>query len=292
MSHDGPREGSDHPRPPEPGTGQPPPTYGSQPPPPGGYQSPGEGGYPPGGGSSYPTQQPGGGYPPGPSGGGYGGPSTATGFSVGAAFGFGWRMFWANAGTIVVVALAYLAVLIGLQVVFTMAVPGQGDNEAGTVATFVGSLFVTVVSVVVSAVMQAGIARGALDITRGRRLEVGTMFRLDNIGTVVLASILVGIATGIGFALLIVPGLLVVFFTQFTVWFIVDRQLGVIDAIKASCRLVGQNFGPMVVFFLASLLAFVLGALALVVGLLVAVPVVYIAQGYAYRTMRGEAVAV
>lgn len=278
MSHDRPHEGPDDPPPQqEPGSGSPPPTYGSPPPAYGSalpsYESPPSGGY--------------GAPPPG----GYGAPPGHAEFRVGDAFSYGWRKFWPNVGTIAVAALVYVGIFIVLQALSYSVTPGQGGDDAGTVATFLGSLVVTVLSTIISAVAQAGIARGVLDITRGRPLEVATMFKFDNIVTVIIASILIGIATAIGFVLLIVPGLIVVFFSQFTVWFIVDRQLGVLDSIKASFRLVGRNFGPMVLFFLASLLAYLAGAIVLIVGLLVAVPVVYIAQGYAYRTLQGEPVA-
>jgi uncharacterized membrane protein len=144
---------------------------------------------------------------------------------------------------------------------------------------------------VMSAVMQAGIARGVLAITDGRPFEVATMFKFDNVVTVVIAGLLVGVASGIGLILCVIPGLIVLFFSQFYVWFIVDKQLGAVDSIKASFSLVNKNVGTMVLFFLASLLAYIVGAILCGVGLLVAVPVVYLAQGYAYRRLQGEQVA-
>lgn len=271
----------------------PPPQYGSQPPEHGaqppdyGSQPPAYGSQPPGYGSQppgYGFQPPGdGSQPPGE----YGVQPSEHGFSVGDAFGFGWRKYWANVGPILLAALVYLAAVVLVQVLQLVFL---GNDPQGASGAF-GSLFFSALSFVVSAVMQAGIARGVLEILAGRRLDVATMFTFDNLGTVILASLLVGIATAIGFVLLIIPGLVVIFFSQFFVWFIVDKHLGAIESITASFRLVGRNFGPLLLFFLASLLAYLLGALALVIGLLVAAPVVYIAQGYAFRTLQGEPVS-
>jgi uncharacterized membrane protein len=47
----------------------------------------------------------------------------------------------------------------------------------------------------------------------------------------------------------------------------------------------------MVLFFLATLLAYIVGALLCGIGLLAAIPVIYIAQGYTYRRLQGEQVA-
>ena len=144
---------------------------------------------------------------------------------------------------------------------------------------------------VLAAIMQAGISRGVLTILEGRPLAIGVMFGMANVGTVIAASLLIGLGVGIGTLLCFIPGLIVAFFAQFYVWFIVDRQLGAIDAIKASFGFVNRNLGSVFIFYLASLAAYFVGALACGIGLLVAVPVVYIAQGYTYRKLQGGYVA-
>ena len=102
---------------------------------------------------------------------------------------------------------------------------------------------------------------------------------------------MVGVGTAIGYFLCIIPGLIVMFFSQFYVWFIVDKQMGAWDAIKASFSLVNQHLGTLILFFLASVVAYLVGAILCGIGLLVAIPVIYIAQGYTYRRLQGESVA-
>ena len=60
---------------------------------------------------------------------------------------------------------------------------------------------------------------------------------------VVIAAILIAVATAIGTILCYIPGLVVGFLTIFTILFVVDKQLTAVDAIKASFELVTKNFG-------------------------------------------------
>jgi len=211
---------------------------------------------------------------------------------VGEAFGYGWRKFQANLGPILLAMLAYLAIIALLQLVSYFLVGGATEaGDRGTLLSLLMSAISTFIYVVASAVMQAGIARGVLGITHGRRLDVGTMFTFDNIVSVIVAGLIVGVATAIGVLLCVLPGLIVAFYSQFYVWFIVDKQMGAVDAIKASFGLIHRNLGTMVLFFLATVLAYLVGALLCGIGLLVAIPVVYLAQGYTYRRLQGEQVA-
>ncbi|UYM05322.1 hypothetical protein [Solicola gregarius] len=298
---------------PPPGGGYPPPP---PPPPGGGYppQGPPGGGYPPPGppGGGYPPQgPPGGGYPPQgppPGGGypgqGYGGPQR---FSIGEAFNYGWAKFTQNVGTIILAALAWLAILIAFYLVWVLLLSAMGvglsasfevdsdGNSSSSGGGFFGVLLIgalmSIVPVIISGVMQAGILRGALQITYGREFTVGTTFSFNNVGRVIGAAVVLAIMISIGYLLCWIPGLIVFFFTQFTMFFIVDKDMSITDAIKSSASFVNKNLGTLIGFYICSLIAYFVGALLCGVGLLLAVPVVIIAQTYAYRVLQGEAVA-
>lgn len=221
-------------------------------------------------------------------------------FTVGEAFNYGWLKFQRNLGTIILAALGYIAVMVVVGLVWSLilgavgfGVGAMGDDAA--VAGFTGMLISTallsVVVVLLYYVMQAGIIRGALQITYGRPLEVKTMFQFDNIGRVIVSSLLVAVLTAVGFALCYVPGLIVGFFAQFTLFFVVDKGQSAVDAIKSSFQLVNRNLGTVLVLYLGVLVAGAIGGALCGIGLLVAVPVSIIAQAYAYRRMLGEPVA-
>jgi uncharacterized membrane protein len=108
---------------------------------------------------------------------------------------------------------------------------------------------------------------------------------------VIVASLILAVATMVGFVMLFLPGLAVMFFSAFTLFFIIDKGMPAIDAIKASVSFTLANAGTLIVFFLACFAAIIVGTLLCFVGLLVAIPVVVLAQAYTYRTLQGEQVA-
>lgn len=97
-----------------------------------------------------------------------------------------------------------------------------------------------------------------------------------------LATILVSVMVIFGIILLIVPGIYLAIRYQFFAAYIIDKNLGVMDALKASWKLTEGKVGELFMLGLYSLGAIILGILALGVGVFVALPVVYAAQLLAY----------
>lgn len=295
--------------PPPAGGYEPPAGGGYAPPPAGGYTPPPAGGYPPPGGGFPPPPPPGGGYPP-PGGGfpppqdPYGGYAAATGptpFSVGAAFNYGWSKFTANAGPVILVVLVAVVASLVVQLIgntltagmSTVAVDpntGQIRVVGGTVAIIVSAIF-ALLSYVVAMVVSMGLIRAALDITYGRPISIQSVFRFENLVPFLIAQILVGLMVTVGSLLCVLPGLVLAFFAQFTSYFVLDKGMSALDAIKASFAMVNANMGSLIGLFLLALLAVVVGALLCGLGLLVAYPVVGIAYAFAFRALQGEAVA-
>ena len=132
---------------------------------------------------------------------------------------------------------------------------------------------------------------GLLDIANGQQVEIGTFFKPRNVGSVLIASVLVGIATSIGSLLCVLPGLVVAIFTIFTTVSIVDRGLSPVDGIKASIDIVKSNFLQVLLTWLIIGVIVTVGALLCGVGLLVAGPVAALFLVYTYRKLTGGAVA-
>ena len=94
-----------------------------------------------------------------------------------------------------------------------------------------------VVSLIVGLVAQiivAGLIKGALDTADGKPVSVGGMFEGWDKGKVLIAAIIVSVATAIGTLLCYLPGLIVGFLMSYTIFFVVDRNMEPMDAIKAS----------------------------------------------------------
>lgn len=232
-------------------------------------------------------------------------PGGAGGYSVGNAFTYGWNKFTANVGQIMVAVLVLVGALVVLQIIgFVIANAAACDpklnlqtGEVDDCGGFFSLQFFlqwgfSLVSWIVSMIIGAGIVRFALALTEGRQASASQVLTPHKLGDVVIASLLIGIATFVGFILCVLPGLLVMFLTSYTLYFLMDRdELGAIDAIKASIDFTMKNAGNVILWFLLSVAAWFVGALLCGIGLLVAVPVVLIGTAYTYKTLNGEPVA-
>lgn len=298
MSNYGPPGGT----PPEPPTGgddtppsptpqQPAGGYGAPPPSAGGYGAP-----PPSGGYGTP--------PPG----GYGAPPQGgSGWDLGNALGWAWAKFQANAGQILIAALALFAAIvvmagvgIGLQALLLSGSSATYDPNTGTYEFEDGSGFFTVLVVgalttalifVAAQVVGAGLIRASLDVTEGRPFLTSTVFKLDKIGPVLVTSLIVAGLTFVGTILCYLPGLVVAFFTSYSLYFVMDKGLAPVEAIKASVNLVKDNIGTAIIWYIVGGLIAGAGAIVCGVGLLVTIPLFLLGSAYTYKHLTGQPVA-
>lgn len=209
------------------------------------------------------------------------GPPTGGAYSAGTAWKYGWEKFTQNLGQVLIAVL----VLVAVQVVLNLLSYLVSD------AIFVRWIF-SLAGWVISMIIGAGIVRFALDITEGKQLNAATILTPHKLGDVIIASLVTGILTFVGLILCVLPGLAVMFFTAFTLYFLMDRpELGAIDAIKASFEFTKNNAGQVIVWFLLSIATWIVGALLCGIGLIVAIPVVLIGTAYTYKTLNGQPVA-
>ncbi len=102
-------------------------------------------------------------------------------------------------------------------------------------------------------------------------------------------SILLGLAVGVGFLLLIVPGIIFALMFIFSTFLVIDREIDPIEAMKESYRMTRGHKWNLLGLLLMLILVNLLGVLALIVGLLVSVPVTALALTHAYRVLGGTA---
>lgn len=206
---------------------------------------------------------------------------------MGNAFSYGWNKFKDNAGVLV---LLTLGVIIGVAIIQFLGNSISGSGGESFAGAFVVSMLLTALSMAVQLALQAAIIKGSLQLTRGQGIDVGSAFSGIRWGQVVLTAVLVFVGTVVGLVLCIIPGLIWIFLTSYSLYFVIDRDMGAVDAIKASITMVKNNLGPLILFWLASLGVTILGACACGVGLLVAIPVVILAQAYTFRTFNNDPV--
>ncbi|GEP38658.1 hypothetical protein NPS01_23210 [Nocardioides psychrotolerans] len=289
MSNYGPPGGIPPEQPPLGGDGTPPPPppppaggYGAAPPPPpGGYGAPPPGGY---------------GAPP----------QGASGWDVGSAISYGWAKFQANVGQIIIAGLVVFGGIVIFQIIGAVIrnvlvqdpecyTDSNGFFQCDVGSGFVISLVATAISsllfFVVYQIIGAGIIRGALSITEGRPFTMSEVFKTDRIGPVIITSVISSVIIFVGFLLCILPGIVAAFFLQYALYFLLDKDMEPMDAIKASVTFVKDNLGSALVWSIVSYVIILVGAILCGVGLIVAIPVSLIGTAYTYKHLTGQPVA-
>lgn len=104
------------------------------------------------------------------------------------------------------------------------------------------------------------------------------------------ASLVAGLAIVVGFILLIVPGIILSILFMFVGYLVIDRGLGPIEALKESARMTKGHRMELFLFGLALIGINLVGVLALIVGLLVTIPVSFLATVHLYKKLSGEGV--
>jgi uncharacterized membrane protein len=236
-------------------------------------------------------------------------------FSVGDAFNWGWNKFQQNAGVIILAALIYVVALAVIEVIFffifsalllntsssptfttnptTGQITATNLGSAGT-SFFVTLLFGAILAfclLVVITFAQAALIRGALSVANGQKLELSTMLKFDRAGQIALGAVIVAAATAVGYLLCFVGALVVAFFTPFWLFFLLDKNLGAVDALKASISLVNKHIGSVVLLILGVIVAYLVGVVLCFIGLIVTLPVALLALTYGFRRLQNEAIA-
>ena len=176
-------------------------------------------------------------------------------------------------------------VMAALSVLQQIIIP----NDDG-LGVLVLSLVVSVAVYVISSIVQAGVYRAGLGVTKGVAPSISQLTETENIGPYILTQILVGIGLIIGFVLCILPGIIWLIFTAYAGIIALDKGTDPVESIKQSINHVKDNFGQVFLILLVSYIVYVVGACLCGIGLLVSVPVALVAMVYSYRALNNEAV--
>lgn len=202
---------------------------------------------------------------------------------VGRCFRDAWGLFRADMGPLAVTALV-AAVIVGVaNLVVGLAIGGGlaavdagGFRGLAFGSAFLASLVLLVISVVVYAWMYAVTFRMILRRVRERRAaQYADLQELDQIGAFAAAAVVLGIIVGIGYLLLVIPGLILTTIWLYALPLIGDRGLGLSEAMAQSREMAARP-GLMTTFATWLVGAIVVGV---VVGLLSIIPVVGVIIG-------------
>lgn len=236
-------------------------------------------------------------------------PGAAGGYSPMAAIQYGWAKFTKSPATLLVPALLVLVVLIVIDVIVQIILRGALLGTHDCTKTFLGTtihnaqcgpgFFTTVfvsalgglVASFIGQLLGAGLIKSALNVADGREVNAGDVFGYATRPNVVATAAIVALATFVGSLLCYLPGLIVGFLTLFAMFFVVDKDMAPMDAIKASVSLTTSRLGETILFYVLGIVVIVIGAILCLVGLLAAVPVVLAAAAYTFRVLNNEPVS-
>jgi uncharacterized membrane protein len=205
--------------------------------------------------------------------------------SVGDCLRFGWETF-KRRPWILIGALLLSMIIAGLPQIFgphpTVGPDGQmippPASTWGTIVAIVGLL----VSIGVSLGLTTFSLRAHDNI---QAVQITDLWNPGPFWRYFGAHILTVIAIALGFIALIVPGVILAMGLMFVPYIVIDRGLGPIEAMKESWRVTKGHKWQLFLLFLALIGLNILGAIALIVGLLVTIPITMLAAAHAYRTL-------
>jgi len=186
----------------------------------------------------------------------------------------GWRVFAANPLRLIAGFLIF-AVLTGVLEVLNEALRIEG-------------WFVHVVQIIIAPVAFAGWALFCLKTVRGERpapVRVLDSFHLFR--PTFIAGAIVAISFTIGFALFVVPALLVAAIWGMWPFGVMDRRLGALDALNYSVRITRGRRVELLIAAVIYLVLTFLGALVFGVGLLIVGPWVGATYAVIYEDLVG-----
>ncbi len=198
-------------------------------------------------------------------------------FSMGDAVRFGWETVKGNIGFFII--LFIVAFLI--------------QNLPGVIGRYarefpIVSLTLFLAGWFLGFVVQMGLIKVSLkfcDGTKGKMDDLLSSF--DLLFKFIAGTFLYGLIIMGGVLLLVIPGVIWAVKFSLAPYFIVDRNLGPVEALKASSRATEGAKWDLFLFGLLLGLINLAGGLAFIVGLFVTMPVTMLAYAHAYRTLAG-----
>ena len=196
-------------------------------------------------------------------------------FSIEEAMKFGWRKTREHSGLL----FQGLLTLFAIQVAHSMVervLEGTLLGSLATLALFIVSVFVGI-----------GFTQIGLKIAKGQRADYSDIIPpFELVIRYVFAAVLVGLIVIAGLILFIIPG--IYFALRFSmVRFSILEGADVIDSLGESSKLTKGVKWKLLGFFLVFGLLNIVGALLLLIGLIVTIPMTLIAYAHVYKHLSG-----
>lgn len=199
--------------------------------------------------------------------------------------GYGWRVMKANLGFFVGLGFVWLIIsylpAIARVVLKNLHLPKASDITLAILFQILGWA--------ISIVLSIGLIKIALSFCDEQKPRIGTLFDAwDCFWRYVGAMILYGLIILAGFILLIIPGIIWAVKFSLCYYFVIDKGLGPVEALKASSRTtMGVKWHLFGFGIICGLINF-LGLLCLIVGVFATYPTILVASALVYRQLLAQ----
>lgn len=203
-------------------------------------------------------------------------------FSIKEAFREGFEKWKGQWG--ILALLFFITLIIGGVIPYIL---DQFFHEGG-----VGSIISQVMGYLIATFANLGLINATLIAAKNREAKVSDYFDVSSSYFRFLgAQILFQIMVTIGIILFIIPGIYLFVKYYLYPYFVVDKGLSPIEALKGAGQVVYGAKSKMLLFAILSLLLNILGAICLFIGLFITVPVVLIATAFIYLKLQSQSSA-
>ncbi len=229
-------------------------------------------------------------------------------FSIKEAISFGWERFKKHSWLLIAVTLTttVLPQVLQSSLQSTLNIPTQLTSlDQISPAIFV----IIVITMIIGIYLSIGVARVYLQINDGKKTRYTDLFNVTarEFIQVFIAGILYSLALLVAVLLILIPlsfidmqfvsqlliamiiaaVIYVVIKLQFYIYLIVDKKRSAVDSLKESFAITKGQEWQLVFLMFTYLGILLLGLVALIVGLLIAIPVTGLATTYVYRKLAG-----
>ena len=204
--------------------------------------------------------------------------------SIKEALSYSWNTFKSRPW--IFVQAGVLLFLINLAINLLQTVFEEGSRAGGDQIAFLAIVISTLLGMAASFLISMGETSFFLRAHDAvKEVTVKDLWHPEGFLKFAAASLIAGLAILVGFILLIVPGIIASILFMFVGYLVIEKGLGPIDALKESARITEGNRMQLFLFGLALIGINLIGVLALLVGLLVSIPVSFLATVHVYRTL-------
>lgn len=182
--------------------------------------------------------------------------------TIGVSYGFGWSQM-----------KKYFLNLLFITLIMLAAQSITSLGNAGENPSFFAQLFTAAYGLFVLSVIDFGSAYMFLKAVRDEPFEVSEIFDgfKTNFGNIVLSNLLMFLIIGLGFVLLIVPGIILACRLAFVPYLVMDKNMDAVEALKKSWEMTKGHGWTIFFMALLAVLIIIAGFIVFIVGVIFAV---------------------